>query len=210
LAVAIPVTLVLWLAALFLIRPAFVTSVAERPYERGDYAEAAAVDDWLKPLNVLEPWKYWFNHGTAWAQDGRYDDAIAEFETAFSVTLSRDAHCVIANNLAVTEEAAGDAAADPAVASAYYEAALQVLDEYAHCWDGDEAATRVQRKLQDTSPGQGEDESDQAEGEGNPDPAGTQQDQLEAKEQQAAQDHQSAVGTGQGAAGTTSTTENRW
>jgi tetratricopeptide (TPR) repeat protein len=193
---AAPTVLLLWAAAAFLARPAFVFGVAQRPYDQGHYRAAVVALTWLQPANLLEPWKAWFDRGTAWAAAGDYAAAIADLEEARDRTSRPGALCPIANNLAWSQEKAGDVAAGEAQV-AYYEAALATLRDYAWCWTDTGAEERVESKLQEAGDGAADPGGDQDD---NPGSSGqSRRDQLEEREQAAEQERQAQPGAGAGA-----------
>jgi tetratricopeptide (TPR) repeat protein len=205
--VVTPFVALLWLAALFLARPEFVTSVAARAYAAGNYDAAALTFEWGRPANVLEPWKNTFNRATAWAAGGHYDDAIAGFEEAWGQTWNPSARCYIANNEVWAQEHAGDEAADDATRRDYYTAALATIVRAGDCWDELTPTERIQDKLDavgEATPG------GEGEGETGPAPTAQQAADLEQRETAAEQARQGAAGVTPNSTDWGRFGENRW
>ncbi|MFH5821631.1 hypothetical protein [Georgenia sp. AZ-5] len=141
-----PVVLAALLAAGVLLGVPLGNLYARAAYDAGDAAEAAGRYGYQKGFTpvVVEPWKAWFNAGTASARDGAYFAAVEDLREAHRLVPpgTTDAHgnpdpataeCRVRTNLSLALEGMGDdsaAAGDLAMAQAYY---LEAVDMIGPC-----------------------------------------------------------------------------
>ena len=149
-----PVVLLLLLVGSLLVGVSLASALARSAYDAGDHAVAAARYDRLKPLTpvVVEPWKAWFNTGTATLRAGEAFAATEELRGALARvpagTTGADGapdpttpECRVRTNLTLAIETMGDEAlaqGDPAMAVLRYTEAMDVIG--ACTSDGESAA----------------------------------------------------------------------
>jgi hypothetical protein len=108
--VPLPVLVVaLALGAKLALLPLVASSAADRN-AAGAHASAAEIFGLQKTANIVEPWKAWFNTGTATHQAGDDPTAISDLHRAYD--LARDeapmVRCRIQVNLSIAYETSGD------------------------------------------------------------------------------------------------------
>ncbi len=109
----IPVVLVLLVLGFKLALLAPIASTAKDRYDSGDAGAAADYYGIQRTLNVVEPWKAHYNHGTALARsDDKWAvyDAITSLDVAYDLAegASPEERCMIQTNLSLAYEIMGD------------------------------------------------------------------------------------------------------
>jgi tetratricopeptide (TPR) repeat protein len=101
-------------------------------YNKEEFKDSQAFSEKLKNGNFFEKWKVYYNSGTAYLADGKYNDAQNDLETALLTVPNGVKECPVRSNLVLTYEAQGDQAvidADQMTADAKYKAALDIISE---------------------------------------------------------------------------------
>ncbi|UNX54690.1 hypothetical protein MF406_17735 [Georgenia sp. TF02-10] len=143
LALSAPAVLLALLAATLLIGVTLGNLHARAALDRGDPLTAAQRYEGQQRFTpvLIEPWKAWFNAGTAYLAAGEHFAAVEQLRQAWdrvpAGTTDRDgrpdpgtAECRVRTNLSLALEAMGDdarAGADPGMAVAYYTEAMEVI-----------------------------------------------------------------------------------
>ncbi|MHA7134690.1 hypothetical protein [Oerskovia turbata] len=126
--VPLPVLVVaLALGAKLALLPLLASSAADRN-AAGAHASAAEIFGLQKTANVVEPWKAWFNTGTATHEAGDDPTAISDLHRAYD--LARDeapmVRCRVQINLSIAYETSGD---EDTIMGDDYLAQKQALEE---------------------------------------------------------------------------------
>ncbi|MFD6090692.1 hypothetical protein ACFWGN_01080 [Oerskovia sp. NPDC060338] len=87
-----------------------IASMGSDDYDAGDYSDAADLFDVQKTMNVVDPWKAWFNTGTARHSSGDDYTAINDLHRAYDLAEGEDpmVRCQIQVNLSISYETSGD------------------------------------------------------------------------------------------------------
>ncbi len=87
-----------------------VASSASGRYDAGDYTDAAASFGLQKTMNLVDPWKAWFNTGTAAHSAGDDTAAIADLHRAYDLAEGEQpmVRCQVQVNLSISYETSGD------------------------------------------------------------------------------------------------------
>ncbi|TRW46961.1 hypothetical protein [Georgenia yuyongxinii] len=149
-----PAVLLALLAGAVLLGVALGNAHARSAYDAGAPREAATRYAHQQPFTavVVEPWKAWFNSGTAHERGGEHFAALEDLQEAHRLvpagTTDADGRpdpgtpeCRVRNNLSLALESMGDAAraaADPAMAESYYREAMDTIGPCTS--DGESAA----------------------------------------------------------------------
>lgn len=126
---SIPFALVLLLVSAKLISQHAIAQTALTQYEQEEYEGALNTSGQLKFLNVVEPWKPFYNMGTSYLRLDALTEAQDEFRAALELATPPE-QCPIRANLAIAIEREGDLAVeaeDVASAVVKYQEALEVL-----------------------------------------------------------------------------------
>ena len=85
-------------------------SYASDRYEARDYTEAATSFGLHKTMNVVDPWKAWFNTGTASHRAGDDSSAITDLHRAYDLAEDEEplVRCQVQVNLSIAYETSGD------------------------------------------------------------------------------------------------------
>jgi tetratricopeptide (TPR) repeat protein len=78
-------------------------------YSKKDYSNSQKAAEQSKKINFLESWRAYYNSGTAYAADKKYDNAQQDLETALDLVPSGLNECAVRSNLAIVYEKQGDA-----------------------------------------------------------------------------------------------------
>jgi hypothetical protein len=178
--------LLLLLGGSLLVGVSLASALARTAYDAGDHAVAAARYDRLKPLTavVVEPWKAWFNTGTATLRAGEAFVAAEELRGALvrvpAGTTGDDGapdpatpECRVRTNLALALETLGDEAiaqGDPAMAVLRYTAAMDVIGPCTS--DGESAAEPPEEPTEEPTEGPTGPPSDEPSGDPSDEPPG--------------------------------------
>ena len=87
-----------------------IAHYASGRYDANDYTEAATNFGLQKTMNVVDPWKAWFNTGTARHRSGDDITAISDLHRAYGLAEDEDpmVRCRILVNLSISYETSGD------------------------------------------------------------------------------------------------------
>ncbi|PFG40069.1 hypothetical protein ATJ97_2589 [Georgenia soli] len=169
-----PVVLILLLGGSLLLGVTFGNLHARAAYDDGRYATAADRFSYQVPFTsgVVEPWKAWFNAGTAEFQTAEHFRAVEDLREAHRLvppgTTDADGNpdpttpeCRVRTNLSLALEAMGDdaqEAGDPAMALVHYNEAMDMIGPCTS--DGQsESDEQQQDQSQDPSQDQSQDPS---------------------------------------------------
>lgn len=109
----IPVVVLLLVLGFKLAFLAPIASMGKDRYDGGDAATAADYYGIQRTLNIVEPWKAHYNHGTALARsedEWAVYDAIRSLDTAYDLAENEtpEERCMIQTNLSLSYEVMGD------------------------------------------------------------------------------------------------------
>ena len=87
-----------------------IASYASGRYDANDYSEAATNFGLQKTMNVVDPWKAWYNTGTALHRSGDDVAAISDLHRAYDLAEDEApaVRCRIQVNLSISYETSGD------------------------------------------------------------------------------------------------------
>ncbi|OCI32252.1 hypothetical protein [Oerskovia enterophila] len=87
-----------------------IASMGSDRYDAGDHSGAADLFDLQKTMNVVDPWKAWFNTGTARHRTGDDYTAISDLHRAYDLAEGEEpmVRCRIQINLSIAYETSGD------------------------------------------------------------------------------------------------------
>lgn len=128
---SIPVAVVVLLLAAKLLSVSIASAQLDAAFAKGDAAGVHSAAGVLKFVNVIEPYKAWFNDGDGYVLDGDFAAAKTEFEKALSLAPQAES-CQVRVNLVLTLEKLGDAKAqarDGAAAKSLYDQGVKVVDD---------------------------------------------------------------------------------
>lgn len=172
-----PLVLLALLAGVKLLSASLINSAGTSAYSNASYATAQSRFEDLKFFNVIEPWKAYFNEGTARYAAGEFFLATQQFEPALDLVPRTPEEeprgpqeCAVRTNYSLALEGLGDenlAAADPAMASDYYDQAQAMLADCGTSGGGGEEAEEAEeRQQQRQEEAQQQQEQQQGGGEG--------------------------------------------
>ncbi|MEE6287144.1 hypothetical protein V2J52_05690 [Georgenia sp. MJ173] len=159
-----PVVLAAMVAGCLLLGTAFGNLLGRQDYEAMRYSQAATQFQLQQRwTGFTEPWKAWFNSGTAHYRAEEYFLATEDLRVALvAVPVAapldgapadtkdpQSPECRVRTNLSVAIEAMGDEAAeldDPAMAAAQYAEAREVIDPCTAMQENEETSDRQQDK----------------------------------------------------------------
>jgi len=78
-------------------------------YSKKNYSESQKAAEQAKKINFLEPWRAYYNSGTAYAAEKDYDNAQKDLETSLDLVPRSLNECAVRSNLAIVYERQGDA-----------------------------------------------------------------------------------------------------
>lgn len=153
-----PIVLIALLASAKLLSATLMNNAGRSAYEDASYATAQSRFEDLKFFNVIEPWKAYFNEGTARYAAGEFFLATQQFEPALDLVPRApeeqprgEEECAVRTNYSLALEGLGDenlAANDPAMASDYYDQAQEMLSDCGSAGGGGEQAEEAQERQQ--------------------------------------------------------------
>lgn len=143
-----PVTVVLFLFAVWLIMPAAATYQAQVAIDDSHYDTAGIWTGLLGTNNIFEPYIKAFNQATVFTHQQRFDEAIDQFTRSIALAPNEKV-CHIRNQLVLSIELAGDASVhgDKQKAITYYTRALTEISANRSCFEGTDHETRIAKKL---------------------------------------------------------------
>ncbi|ABY25164.1 tetratricopeptide repeat domain protein [Renibacterium salmoninarum ATCC 33209] len=124
----LPFAIIALLVAAKLFSVQIASVQANSAFLKNDAAGVHAAAGVLKVVNVIEPYKAWFNDGDGYVLSGDFASARTQFEQALSLA-SADESCKVRVNLVLTLEKLGDAkqaSADPTAAKALYDGGVKI------------------------------------------------------------------------------------
>jgi len=182
---SLPVVVIAFLAAVKLISAVIINTAGISAYGNENHNTAAERFGYLDVVNVVEPWKPYFNEGTATYASGDFfgatgplEDALAQVPTSPEGEPPGEAECAVRTNYSLALEGLGDeamAAQNPATALDYYSQAQEMLADCAQNPDApqetqdaderqqesqDEAQEQHEQQQQEQQNGQGDPEDD--------------------------------------------------
>ncbi|MFV0427690.1 MAG: hypothetical protein ACK5KU_11755 [Beutenbergiaceae bacterium] len=170
-----PVLLFLLLASIKLLSAVGLNLAGTSAYQQANYNTATERFEALEFFNVIQPWKAFFNQGTAIYASGEFFNASQTLEVALDLVPKAPQgqspgpeECDVRTNLSLSYEGLGDealAVSDSAMALNYYEQAQTVLSNCGESGgNGGEEAQEAEGRQQQQ---QQEAEQQADEGEGN-------------------------------------------
>lgn len=105
---SLPLVLLVLLLAAKLLSVAIASAQLEQAFVKGDAAGVHSAAGVLKVVNIIEPYKAWFNDGDGYVLSGDFEAAKTEFEQALKLAPPAES-CQVRVNLTLTLEKLGDA-----------------------------------------------------------------------------------------------------
>ena len=179
---SLPVVILAFLAVLKLLSAVAINMAGESAYEHQNHNTAADRFSTLEFFNVVEPWKAYFNQGTAIYASGSFFDATTEFDVALQLVPKAPEgepptreECDVRTNYSLAFEGLGDeamVAGDPAMGSNYFTQAQEMLSTCGESGGtgGEEAQDAEERQQESQSEAEQQQEQEQ-EGGGGEDPS---------------------------------------
>lgn len=176
-----PLVLIAFLAALKLLSAVALNMAGTSAYEHANHNTAADRFESLEFFNVVEPWKAYFNQGTAIYASGDFFQATQELDVALDLVPKSPQgeppgkeECDVRTNYSLALEGLGDeamAASDPAMGASYYAQAQEMLSNCGESGgNGGEEAQEAEER-QEQSQGEAEQQQEQQQGEQGEDPS---------------------------------------
>lgn len=174
---SLPVMLIAFLAALKLLSAIALNMAGTSAYEHANHNTAAERFESLEFFNVVEPWKAYFNQGTAIYAGGEFFEAKEQLEVALDLVPKGEPgappgkeECDVRTNLSLSLEGLGDeamAAGDPAMGANYFTQAQTALSNCGESGGngGEEAQEAEERQEQSQSDAEQQQEEQQQQGE---------------------------------------------
>ncbi|HLS01485.1 MAG TPA: hypothetical protein VK054_05815 [Beutenbergiaceae bacterium] len=176
---SLPVVIVAAIVALVLLVLVGLNLVGNSSYNRANYDTAINRYRNTQTIPWVEPWKAYFNEGTAQYASGKFYTATQRLAIALDkVPKAPDGEprdpqeCMVRVNYSLALEGTGDearAVGNPAEAEEYYTQALDMLDDCADSGAGGDTADDAQQRQEESQ----EEAQDQQESEPEEDPEGT-------------------------------------
>lgn len=151
LSISAPFIVIVLATALWLGLPTLLTASAVKAFDQAQYSTALKNVSMGHILNLIEPYKAFYNQGTALAAKGDLDSAMMKLETALAYTNDSDTQCVITRNLVLVMESSGDQKVQQAKLSdafAAYTRTLKRLQANGICFKDPALEKRITDKLQ--------------------------------------------------------------
>ncbi|HLS13692.1 MAG TPA: hypothetical protein VK095_04200 [Beutenbergiaceae bacterium] len=136
---SLPVVLLAFLVALKLISAVVINAAGTSAYDNQNHNTAASRFEALEFVNVVEPWKPYFNSGTAIYASGDFFAATVPLTTALDLVPKDppeaprgEEECAVRTNYSLALEGLGDEAMiaeQPDMALDYYDQAQEMLDD---------------------------------------------------------------------------------
>lgn len=179
---SLPVVILAALISLKFLTAVGLNLIGTSSYDRANFSTAAARYVNTQFLNVVQPWKAYFNEGTAHYSAGKFFTAGQRLEIALEKVPKTPEgeprgpeECVVRVNYSLALEGTADetlAVGDAVMAEQYYSQALEMLADCADSGAGGETAEEAQERQEQSreqaeqeAQQQGEGESDDDEGE---------------------------------------------
>lgn len=174
---SLPVMLIAFLAALKLLSAVALNMAGTSAYQHANHNTAAERFESLEFFNVVEPWKAYFNQGTAIYAGGEFFEAKEQLEVALDLVPKGEPgappgkeECDVRTNLSLSLEGLGDeamAAGDPAMGANYFTQAQTALSNCGESGGngGEEAQEAEERQEQSQSDAEQQQEEQQQQGE---------------------------------------------
>ncbi|MPV50592.1 hypothetical protein GCG21_11365 [Pseudactinotalea sp. HY160] len=153
-----PLVLLALLASAKLLSATLINMAGSSAYSSASYATAQDRYEDLKFFNVIEPWKAYFNEGTARYAAGEFFLATQQFDPALDLVPRapegeprEPLECAVRTNYSLSLEGLGDeslAANDPGMATNYYDQAQEMLADCGTSGGGGEAAEQAEERQQ--------------------------------------------------------------
>lgn len=179
---SLPVMLIAFLAAVKLLSAVALNMAGSSAYSNASYNTAAERFESLEVFNVIEPWKAYFNQGTAIYAGGQFFQATQKLDVALDLVPKSpqgeppgEDECDVRTNYSLALEGMGDeamAAGDPAMGADYYAQAQEMLSNCGESGgSGGEEAQEAEERQQESQEQAEQEQQEQQEGEGGEDPS---------------------------------------
>lgn len=175
---SLPVVILAGLISLKFLTAVGLNLIGTSSYDRANFSTAAARYVNTQFLNVVQPWKAYFNEGTAHYSAGKFFTAGQRLEIALEEVPKTPEgeprgpeECAVRVNYSLALEGTADetlAVGDAVMAEQYYAQALEMLADCADSGTGGETAEDAQER-QEQSREQAEQEAQEQQGGGEPD-----------------------------------------
>ena len=106
--ISIAPCVILLVLGIFFLRPAITTTLYNMNYSGKNYAGAASVAETQNFLNIIEPYIADYQIGTAFIQDGKFEDAQSKLVSSLEQGPDKDNVCKVRTNLAYSIEKQAD------------------------------------------------------------------------------------------------------
>ncbi|WP_420113582.1 hypothetical protein [Pseudactinotalea sp.] len=179
---SLPVMVIAFLAAVKLLSAVALNMAGSSAYSNASYNTAADRFESLEFFNVVEPWKAYFNQGTAIYAGGQFFQATQKLDVALDLVPKSpqgeppgEDECDVRTNYSLALEGLGDesmAARDPAMGADYYAQAQEMLSNCGESGgSGGEEAQEAEERQQESQEQAEQEQQEQQEGEGGEDPS---------------------------------------
>lgn len=153
---SLPVVILTALLALKLLSAVGLNLIGTSSYDRANYSTAAARYENTQFVNVIQPWKAFYNEGTAHYSAGKFFTAGQRFEIALEKVPKAPEdqprgpeECAVRVNYSLALEGTADetlSVGDAEMAEQYYTQALDMLADCADSGEGGETAEDAQER----------------------------------------------------------------
>lgn len=157
--ISLPVVIIAALLALKLLSAAGLAFVGNSSYHRANYSTAAARYANTQFVNIVQPWKAYYNEGTAHYAAGKFFTATQRLDVALEKVPKtpedqpRGAEeCAVRVNYSLALEGTADeslAVGDAVTAERYYTQALEMLADCADSGEGGQTAEDAQERQEE-------------------------------------------------------------
>ena len=178
---SLPVVILAAVVSLKFLSAVGLNLIGTHSYERANYSTAADRYVNTQFANVVQPWKAYFNEGTAHYSAGKFFTAGGRFEIALEdVPKAPEGEprgpeeCAVRVNYSLALEGTADetlAVGDAVMAEEYYTRALEMLADGADSGEGGETAEDAQDR-QEQGQQEAQDQQEERSGDGDPEESG--------------------------------------
>lgn len=177
---SLPVVILAGLLALKFLTAVGLNLVGTSAYDRANFSTAASRYTNTQFLNIVQPWKAYFNEGTADYSAGRFFTATQSFDIALDKVPKNPQdqprgvdECAVRVNYSLAYEGIADetfAVGDAAMAENYYTSALEMLADCADSGEGGETAEDAQERQEESQQQTRDEQDDTGDPSEDPDP----------------------------------------